>query len=327
MLVAVYKSIVAMFMSLISLLSFGAAADKTAFTPKDSENVKLTFATMSDTHMTDSVARKFMLELGLSDMENSQRPLDAMIITGDITNHGYESEWIMTQNAFASYSPAKEIIFAEGNHDTWTDDYSYQPSLDLFVRFNKEICGRDIDKAYYSTEINGYTFIVMASEDDGVDAYISEEQFAWLEETLEDSASDGLPVFLVFHQPLNKTHGLPGTWGEDDATEITGGIGDQSDRVEAILQQYKNIIYISGHIHNGMGDSITSATYGYKSVETYGNITSVNLPAYSFFNSRGQFLSGLGFVFEVYDNEIIIRGRSYSSSIWHTEYEYSIPIV
>ena len=67
-----------MFMSIVSLFTFGASADKTAFVPKDAENVRLAFATMSDTHITDSVARKFMLELGLSDMHNAQYPLDAI---------------------------------------------------------------------------------------------------------------------------------------------------------------------------------------------------------------------------------------------------------
>ena len=38
-------------------------------------------------------------------------------------------------------------------------------------------------------------------------------------------------------------------------------------------------------------------------------------------------MSGTGFVFEVYEDEVVIRGRSYSSNVWYTAYEYTIPLV
>ena len=329
MLVTFYKSFVSAILSFLSLFSsIFPIGISTAFAPVDGENVKLTFAAVSDTHMTDSEARLFLLKLGLSDMENASRPLDAFVHTGDITDHGYERQWLMLRKGFDVHTPAKNIILAEGNHDTWTGEKPdrFSPSKELFIRFNKEISDREIDNVYYSTEINGYTFIVLGSEDDGVDAYISEAQFAWFENEIEKASESGLPVFIVFHQPLNLTHGLPGTWGEDDATDISGGIGDQSDRFNAILQKYKNVFYLSGHIHNGVANEDTSSLYGYSSVETHGNVTSVNLPSYSNVTFRGEMTNGLGFVVEVYDDEVIIRTRSFSNGIWYSQYTYTIPL-
>ena len=164
----------------------------------------------------------------------------------------------------------------------------------------------------------------MSSEDDGTDAYVSDEQIAWLDVTMAEAAKDGLPIFVVFHQPINESHGLPVTWGDDEPEPMDGGIGEQSEKVEAVLQKYENVIYISGHLHLGMGDEYTSKIWDYKSVETHGNITSVNLPCYMYFNPMGQIVSGTGFVFEVYDDYILIRGRSYSSNVWYTAYEYTI---
>lgn len=330
MFVSVFKSISAVFMALATLLAFPFAGDISAkFAPRDEENVKLYFATISDTHFNSSPLRVFMMQLGLSDMQEAAYPLDVLVHAGDITDHAYEEDWENCANAFTGYTPAKDIIFAEGNHDTWAtdDETSFAVSSERFIRYNNRIAGRKIEKIYYSTVINGYTFIVMGSEDDGTDAYVSDEQIAWLDAEMAKATADGLPVFLVFHQPLNLTHGLPESWGDDDYDEFTGGIGEQSDKVEEVLQKYKNVFYISGHIHNGIGDKYTSENLGYKSVETHGNITSVNLPSYMYMGIRGQMMSGLGFVFEVYEDEVVIRARSYSSNVWYTAYDYTVPLV
>lgn len=328
--VAVFKAISAVFMAITTLLAFPFAGNISAdFAPKNEENVRLTFATLSDTHMKDSATRAFMLELGLSDMQDADHPLDALVHAGDITDHAYEEQWQKTADVFAKYTPAKNIILGVGNHDTWgsDEDDRYPESQERFMKYGGQIMNRELDKVYYSTKVNGYTFVVMSSEDDGTDAYVSDEQLAWLDATLAEAAADNLPIFLVFHQPLNLSHGLPETWGDDEPEPMDGGIGEQSDKVEAILRKYKNIFYISGHLHNGIGDKFTSEAWGYKSVETNGNITSVNLPAYMYLTYRGQVMSGLGFVFEVYDDEVIIRARSYSSNVWYTDYEYTVELV
>lgn len=327
--VAVFKAISAFFMAITTLLAFPFAGNISAdFAPKDAENVNLTFATISDSHMKDSPTRAFMMELGLADMQDADYPLDALVHAGDITDHAYEEQWQKTAEVFAKYTPAKNIILAPGNHDTWgsEEDDRFPESSERFTRYGSLIMDREIDKVYYSAKVNGYTFIVMSSEDDGTDAYVSDEQLVWLDATLAEASKDDLPIFLVFHQPLNGSHGLPRTWGDDEPEPMDGGIGPESDKVEAILRKYKNIFYISGHIHNGIGDKFTSSAWGYKSVETNGNITSVNLPSFMYLGYRGQVMSGLGFVFEVYDDEVVIRARSFSSNVWYTAYEYTVEL-
>lgn len=327
--VAFFRIISAFFMALTTLISFPFAGNISAdFAPKDAENVKLTFATISDTHMKDSATRAFMMELGLADMENADYPLDALVHAGDITDHAYEEQWQKTADVFSKYNPAKNIILGVGNHDTWgsEEDDRFPESQERFIKYGGQIMNRELDEVYYSAKVNGYTFVVMSSEDDGTDAYVSDEQLSWLDATMAEAAKDNLPIFIVFHQPLNGSHGLPRTWGDDEPEPMDGGIGEQSDKVEAILQKYKNVFYISGHIHNGIGDGFTSKAWGYKSIETIGNITSVNLPSYMYLGYRGQVMSGLGFVFEVYEDEVVIRARSYSSNVWYTSYDYTIEL-
>ena len=327
--VTLFRIISAFFMAITTVISFPVAGNISAeFAPQDKENVKLTFAAISDVHMKDSATRSFMLELGLSDMENAAYPLDGLVIAGDITDHAYEEQWQKTAEVFAKYNPAKNIVLAVGNHDTWgsEEDNRFPESQERFIRHGSQIMNRELEKTYYSAKINGYTFVVMSSEDDGTNAYVSDEQLRWLDATLAEAAKDDLPIFLVFHQPLNESHGLPITWGDDEPEPMDGGIGEESDKVEAVLQKYKNIVYISGHLHLGLGDRFTSKIWDYKTVETYGNITSVNLPCYMYFNPMGQIMSGTGIVFEVYEDEIVLRPRSFSSNVWYTAYNYTIEL-
>ncbi len=321
------RSIVAVIMSLLSFCFSGVFGDFTADTKPLKDDCKLYFASISDIHMTEETARRDMLRFALEDFEKSTYPLDALVLAGDLTDHGEEPEWEMLKKAFEPYNPAKNIVMAQGNHDTWTEDDKYDLARTLFIKYNKEITGREIEKEYYSTKINGYTFIVMASESDRVAAYISDAQLEWLSSEMEKASADGLPIFVVSHWPINESHGLPETWGDEEPEPDDGGFGDQSARVEEILKSYKNVFLISGHIHSGFNHQGYEDTYGYMSVESDGSFHSVNLPSYMYMTIRGRIANGTGFNFEVYEDEVIIRGRSYSAGVWYSDYNWTIDLV
>lgn len=296
--------------------------------PVDEENVKLTFASISDTHLTKSSIRANILELGLKDMEDSAVPLDALILLGDNTDHGYREQYENLEKTFAKYNPAKEIYMAEGNHDTWTrdGDDAYESARVLFTEYNEKITGHSYDKAYYSTAINGYHFIFLASEADHTNAYISPTQLSWFEQEMEKAAADGLPIFVICHWPVNQTHGLPVTWGDKDMEPDDGGLGDQSDAVYAVLKKYNDVFYVSGHIHDGFTNDKDSNLYGYNSIYSDGTLHYVNLPSFMTGSIRGRVANGTGYQFEVYSDKVIIRARSFSAGVWYTFYDYTIPL-
>ncbi len=315
---------------ILSVLQFGFSfifGDFTAETKPLREDCRLNFAAISDIHMTEETARRDMLRFGLQDMQDFENQLDALVLSGDLTDHGEEAEWEMLKEAFLPYSPAKNLIMAQGNHDTWTEDDKYDLARTHFIRYNKEIAGREIENEYYSTKINGYTFIVMASETDRVAAYISDKQLEWLANEMEKASEDGLPIFVISHWPINQSHGLPETWGEDDMEPDDGGFGDQSAQVEEILKKYDNVFLISGHIHSGFANDKQTGIYGYASVESDGSFHSVNLPGYMYLTMRGRIANGTGFTFEVYDDSVEIRARSFSAGVWYTDYNWTIDLV
>ena len=151
---------------------------------------------------------------------------------------------------------------------------------------------------------------------------------------MEKAAASGLPIFVLMHQPVNGTHGLPYNWEmhEGDPPE-EGGIGPQSAQVEAILKKYDNVFYISGHIHAGYKNG---GKFGaqYASVETMRNdngnpVTLINLPSYMYFDfiHGGHPANGCGWVIEAYDDEVLLRARNFASGTWLTRYDTAVPLV
>lgn len=325
--IAGIKGFLSVILTVLNFLNFGIFGDFTADTKPLYDDCKLNFAAVSDIHMTDEKARADMLRFGLQDMQGFSSPLDMLICTGDLTDHGEPEEWAMLESAFSDYSPAKNILLVQGNHDTWTGDDDYELSKELFYEYNEKIADREIDKVYYSTKVNGYTFIVLGSESDHTYATVSEEQVAWLEAEMEKASKDGLPIFVISHWPINETHGLPETWGDDEPMPDDGGIGDMSARVESILKAYDNVFMISGHIHNGFVNDSQADTFGYVSVESDGSFHSINMSPFMYLAARGRIANGTGFTFEVYEDTVEIRARSFTAGVWYTDYNWSIELV
>ncbi len=338
----VILSILTSFACLVSSLVFGDFAGP--YEP-EKDDCKMTFAAISDTHImeyTEEYGKIILFEMGLYDMQEAENPLDALIISGDLVNNGKAVQYEKVEQSFSKFTPAKNIITSVGNHDMWAKDVDsdneedkYAAAKERFIEFNKSVAGREIENTYYSQTVNGYTFIVLGSdgyiEDD--DPIISDAQLAWLDTELAKATADGKPVFVVSHWPFSGTHGLPNTWNGEPADAVipdldpaTGGMGEKNDAVFEVMNKYKNVVLISGHIHNGIVENAADTEYGYASVEEVGKIHSVNLPVYHTVTNRGKTAMGTGFVVEVYDDEILLRMRSFSGGIWYTDTEISIPV-
>ncbi len=338
----VLKVILSVLTSFVCLLSSSIFGNFAGSVEPKKEDCKMTFAAISDIHImeyTEKSGRLTLLEMGLYDMENAKTPLDALVIPGDYTQHGRRVQYEKLEATLKKYNPAKNILITTGNHDMWSPDEqgerSFVEAEKLFIEYNEKIADRKIDKTYYSEVINGYTFIAVGSEgsleDDPV---ISDAQLLWLDAELAKATADGKPVFVVSHWPFAGTHGLPNTWNGAPADEVipdldpaTGGMGERNDDVYNIMNKYQNVVLVNGHVHNGIVNDKEDTVYGYSSVEKVGNIHSVSLPVYHTVTNRGRMAMGMGFVFEVYENEIIIRSRSFSGGVWYTQNEFTIPVV
>ncbi len=322
------KTFLSVLMSVLCFCSSLIFGDFAADYEPVKKDCKMQFAVISDIHMTDETARRDILELGLYDMENAESRLDALVLAGDMTDHALAGEYALLAEAFSKYNPSDNIILSIGNHDTWNNeidsDDRFPESERLFIEYSKIISDRELEKVYYSTEINGYKFIVMSSEGDNTAAYITDKQLMWLDSELTKATAENKPAFVISHWPLENTHGLPGSWGDDPED---GTFKDnRSKDVKAVLEKYENVFLISGHIHNGFANSLERKNYSFSTVEKYGSICSVNLPSYMYVGSRGTVANGTGLVVEVYDDEVVIRARSFTAGVWYTNYVYNIQL-
>ena len=294
--VKLFRKIFALFTALfISLGWLAYPATDSPITFTDKENVKLSFVAVSDVHVMDESITEFNFENLFKDLGNSQERFDAMVIAGDLTELGLKGEYDRFFGVLDRQDVIDTLLIATGNHDV---RYAYKKNKPLIMKKAEEYLGIDTKgESFYKYEINGYKFVVMGSERQEFErAYISDRQLEFLDSELKASAENGRVTFVICHQPLKETHGLPEVWR-------TGDLGDQSQQVRDILTKYKNVVYINGHLHDGMYE---------RSVETLSeNVYSVNLPSFGKTNDFGVKDKGIGYYIEVYDNEISFHGRNF----------------
>ena len=60
---------------------------------KDSENVKLSFATIADTHLINNEIAEKNLANVFEDIANSKEKFDAFLMAGDIAEYGLKNEY------------------------------------------------------------------------------------------------------------------------------------------------------------------------------------------------------------------------------------------
>ncbi len=264
---------------------------------KDSENVKMSAVLFADSHIRDTGFSEYFFQNAFKDIENSEETFDAFVLAGDITEFGDAASYEITWNVIENYCPIETVLLATGNHDI---RLAYEKQTSMIMNKQSEYFEAEIDKAYYSYDVNGYTFVVMGSDEWQLEkAIISDEQLSFLDSELSRATKNGKPAFVVCHQPLANTHGLPEVWKNGD-------IGEQSDEIFEILTKYKNVFYINGHLHDGVYE---------KSLEVLSEengVYSINLPAYGKVNDYGIYLqSGLGTYMEVYDDEVVFTARDF----------------
>ena len=281
------------------LMAFGVITGPATDDPivlKDEENVNLAVVAFADTHIRPTGISPYNFECALDDIENSDVDFDAFLIAGDLSELGDDISYELMWDALDK-TEIDNILLATGNHDVRV---VYDLRTEQIIDKTNSFLGTEIDKPYYSYDINGYTFIVMGSDSRLFEkAVISDEQLAFIDAELERATKDGKPAFVMCHQPLENTHGLPEVWKN-------GGIGEQSEKVREILVKYKNIFFLNGHLHDGVYENSLEI------LDEEKGVYSVNLPAFGKENDYGKFLQpGLGTYFEIYDDEVVFTARDF----------------
>ena len=286
----------------------------------DEENVKLIVEILADSQLNAFNTNAAYLDLAMQDYQNAETDLDGLLILGDVTENSLAYEWNKVAEIFYTNGFEDTLLLATGNHDIRLRDMA-----EIKERFyglqNQFTVVEPVGELYYSYEINGYTFLVMGSDTSEMEeANIGEEQLAWLDASMSEATADGSPVFVILHQVLKDTHGLPYTWG-NGTNKTAGTVGKDSDAIYEILNKYENVFLLTGHMHTGFGQ------YTYETLGDNDNITSVNFPGLGKNSQDGIEGQGQGAIMEVYEDQVIFRARNVSGGAYFgAEYDLTVDL-
>ncbi len=241
---------------------------------KDGARPRLRFGVVSDTHIT---------KVGADEkMEASQNNLtfkhtlewfrsqnaDAVVISGDLTEHGIDFQMLAVAQAWYAVFPNDkypdgrkiEKIFVTGNHD-WIGHNYGNTGKRLYPDSNersKHILQNDMPawwqkifnepyEPIYSKNINGFTFIGAHWDMGGFGKEVGKNLYAFSRiQGFLDKAGKTLnpkePFFYIQHPHLKDTCYGARTWGHD-----------RGDSTKA-LSAYSNAIALSGHSHFSLTD-------------------------------------------------------------------------
>lgn len=290
----------------------------------------LNIEVLSDTHIEENEPlRQAFLKCGLGNIAKAKSPVDAVVIMGDITNYADEPSLARFYEIIGNYA-AVPVIPVAGNHDIGhagdrdVTTISREEAMATFIRYRNGYMNRSDSVNYFSTQINGFKFIILGDEviDGGHwDAVsMSREQLDFLDRELADGTKDGKPAFVFCHWPMKGING-------EETMYPDSGIDPEEYNIKGIMEKYQNVFYISGHMHAGIRAEAAADMFGLSCAEQVNGVTYINLPTYGIVNMFGLPSPGIGAQIEVYGNEVVFRPRSFITNKWITNAEYHFELV
>ncbi|MFC0432739.1 metallophosphoesterase [Kutzneria buriramensis] len=182
------------------------------------------FAQISDLHLDGTVRATDRARRVVGYLNGLARPVDAVLVTGDIADHGTEAEYEEAARLFATMSVP--VLPCPGNHDVRGP---YRKAL-----LDEEPVGGPINRRH---RVAGVTVLLV---DGTVPAqghgYVDDETIAWLEEQLRDPS----PTLIALHHPPVRIH-------EPSLDKI---LLHSPDRLEALVAAHPQVIAVlTGHAH------------------------------------------------------------------------------
>ncbi len=177
------------------------------------------FAWITDSHYGIHFTDPYLKSV-INDINNCPEQLDFIIHTGDLTEHGYNSEL----NGAKIQLEKSEIPYyvSIGNHDTKWSESGLTRYQDLF------------GDLFYSFDHKGFHFICLnnAITLRGAGGYFNPVQYEWLKQDLAAMPDSNTPVIVMYHIP-SSPDAVPNHW-----------------RITNILKDYRVAMILTGHGHN-----------------------------------------------------------------------------
>lgn len=192
-------------------------------------------AQISDLHLDGSERATRRATLVMDYLRALPRPVDALLVTGDIADHGAEAEYEEAARILAAPFP---VLTCPGNHDA-------RPA------YRKALLGvapehGPINQVHH---VSGTAVLMCDSTIPGRDeGRLDTETLAWIDSTLTALPQD-TPALIAFHQPpVALHHPLPDSGMLQEPGHLAGLL-DAHPRVAAVL---------TGHAHTAAASTFAA---------------------------------------------------------------------
>lgn len=274
----------------------------------------LSFFLLSDLHVssTDS-AMSDKLHMALKDITGLGTPMDTIVLGGDQVDGGRDADYQELTGILSAYKLPK-LYGLMGNHEyyhiwyneknEWSTGTGPNGRTDAQARARFLQFMRSQERPYSDVWVNGIHLIMLSQEayvqerpEVGEGAWYSDEQLAWLEQTMQPHA-DGKPAFVFIHQPL------PPDGSDGGSHRLI-----RNKEFRSILKPYRNVFVFSGHTHRNFeteGHYVRDTTFHWITNASVGRTRgggSVPTPVQ-------------GLLVQVYPDQVVARGREFSNRTW-----------
>ncbi len=294
----VIKQVILTFLTLFSMMLPTSFNNAVAYNAENSDELIMSFSVVSDIHIETNKPENYLEFNKLLQSIKAGRDHDAVVYLGDNVMNGQFFENFLFYSGVKAIMPAENNFVLMGNHDIGNRRGNYDKFCADFINFNSLYLENNIEKPYYYKIVNGCYMIFLASEDLTVNTFtMSDEQFSWLENILNEADESDSPIFVFNHHPIHQLDGIE--WYS----------------LIDLLSTYDNLLYLNGHTHMELSE------YSFR---TQGGVNTIYLPRSTDVTS---YKTGNGVVVEVYEDEIIVRCRNFIDGEWIEDLEYRYPLV
>jgi Icc protein len=184
-------------------------------------------AHLSDTHFSGSPHAAERTERVMAYLNGLVRPIDAVLVTGDIADHGLASEYAEAARVLVAEPP---VLMLPGNHDvraTFRQGLLGEPAADGPINRMHRVAGAAF-------------LLCDSSIPERVEGMLDDETVDWISATLSEVGA-GTPAFICFHHP-------PVGIGIEFMDRIRQF---ETDRLAAIIEDHHDVVAVlCGHVHS-----------------------------------------------------------------------------
>jgi hypothetical protein len=275
-----------------------------SLTPPNPAQKLYSFGALSDIHLQQSTGQGDF-QRALSYLTNTEN-VSFTCICGDIVGYyASEAHLLYFKTSVETYSPNTPVYAVAGNHDVIAGESANWGKIDEATTNAWLVTYTGHPRYYLFTQGND-VFIMVGLASNSASDFLTNAELQWLYETLEANRNKRCFVFM---------HVFPWDGSGDvlDAYPFDLMAGTPGKVFYSLMKHYRNVLWFHGHSHV----RFSGQEYGaMANIDTKYGMYSIHIPSCAVPKTGDEYRTELnaeseGYVVDVYENGIHLRGRDF----------------